>query len=75
MIKIIKEGDTTAKVECPKCESLLEYDLCKDVQVSHSHRNEYHYIVCPKCGAHIFPSYLNGPKRKKKSFLERILNF
>ena len=48
MIKIIRQGMTIKKVECPNCISLLSYSN-EDIEVEHGFR----FIKCPNCGEDI----------------------
>lgn len=47
-MKIIEYGHQ--QIRCPKCRSLLQFDIC---DVDYSKENDSYYITCPVCAKEI----------------------
>ena len=58
-MKVLKLG-YLRNIKCPKCDSLLQYDLKKDIKTHYlkafsikGEERTYYYIICPICNKEI----------------------
>lgn len=71
MIQVLKPGNTTKQISCPKCNALLSYtkvDIKVNFYYDRSDFNNYYnhteYIECPECNYQItLASYIDGVKQ------------
>lgn len=61
MVRVLEEG-YIRRVECPCCNSRLQYDTREDLhdegETNHINGKDIHYICCPICGEKVYVTIL-----------------